>query len=62
MSQAEVARRTGCPKSNASRVMKTLRESGVLDFDAVTRLYTPGIRLFENSARSAVRIITSWIW
>jgi DNA-binding IclR family transcriptional regulator len=47
LSQAEVARRTGCPKSNASRVMKTLRESGVLDFDAVTRLYTPGIRLFE---------------
>ncbi|WP_037088389.1 IclR family transcriptional regulator [Neorhizobium vignae] len=47
LSQAEVARRTGCPKSTASRVMKTLRESGILDFDAVTRLYTPGIRLFE---------------
>jgi DNA-binding IclR family transcriptional regulator len=47
LSQAEVARRTGCPKATASRVMKTLRESGILDFDPVTRLYTPGIQLFE---------------
>jgi Transcriptional regulator len=47
LSQAEVARRTGCPKATASRVMKTLRENSILDFDPVTRLYTPGIRLFE---------------
>ena len=45
--QAELARRTNCPKATASRVMKTLRESGILDFDPATRLYTPGVRLFE---------------
>ena len=47
LSQAELARRADCPKATASRVMRTLRESGILDFDPVTRLYTPGIRLFE---------------
>lgn len=47
LSQAELARRTGCPKATVSRVMKVLRERGVLEYDPVTRLYTPGIRLFE---------------
>lgn len=47
LSQAELARRTDCPKATASRVMKVLRENGILDFDPVTRLYTPGVRLFE---------------
>jgi len=47
LSQAELARRTGSPKATVSRVMKILRESGMLEYDPVTRLYTPGIRLFE---------------
>ena len=47
LNQAELTRRTDRPKATISRVMKTLRESGILDFDPGTRLYTPGIRLFE---------------
>lgn len=47
LSQAELTRRTGRPKATVSRVMKALRESGMLEYDPVTRLYTPGIRLFE---------------
>ncbi|MGN6770947.1 MAG: IclR family transcriptional regulator [Rhizobiaceae bacterium] len=47
LSQAELTRRTGRPKATVSRVMKVLRESGMLEYDPTTRLYTPGIRLFE---------------
>ena len=47
LSQAELTRRTGRPKATVSRVMKVLRESGMLEYDPATRLYTPGIRLFE---------------
>lgn len=47
LAQAELVRRTGRPKATISRVMKTLRTSGLLEFDAATRLYTPGVRLFE---------------
>jgi DNA-binding IclR family transcriptional regulator len=47
LNQAELTRRTDRPKATISRVMKTLRLSGLLEFDPATRLYTPGIRLFE---------------
>ncbi|TKT69616.1 IclR family transcriptional regulator [Aquamicrobium sp. LC103] len=47
LTQAELTRRVGRPKATMSRVMKTLRESGLLQFDPASRLYTPGIRLFE---------------
>lgn len=47
LTQAELARRCGRPKATVSRVMKTLREGGILDYDPATRLYTPGLRLFE---------------
>lgn len=47
LTQTDLARRSGKPKASVSRIMKVLRETGMLDFDAVTRLYTPGIRLFE---------------
>jgi len=47
LSQAELTRRTGRPKATVSRVMKTLRETSMLEFDPGSRLYRPGIRLFE---------------
>ncbi|WP_028035098.1 IclR family transcriptional regulator [Chelativorans sp. J32] len=47
LTQAELTRRVGRPKATISRVMKTLRDTGMLEFDAATRLYRPGIRLFE---------------
>ena len=47
LTQAELTRRVGRPKATVSRVMKTLRETGMLEFDAGSRLYRPGIRLFE---------------
>lgn len=47
LTQTDLARRSGKPKASVSRIMKVLRETGMLDFDPVTRLYTPGIRLFE---------------
>ena len=47
LTQAELARRVGRPKATVSRVMRTLRETGMLDFDPASRLYRPGIKLFE---------------
>src|SRR5690554_6050914 len=47
LTQAELTRRVQRPKATVSRVMKTLRETGMLEFDATTRLYRPGLRLFE---------------
>lgn len=47
LTQAELTRRVGRPKATVSRVMKTLRETGMLEFDVGSRLYRPGIRLFE---------------
>ncbi|MEO3386861.1 IclR family transcriptional regulator [Mesorhizobium sp. CAU 1741] len=47
LTQAELTRRVGRPKATISRVMKTLRDTGMLEFDAGSRLYRPGIRLFE---------------
>jgi len=47
LTQAELIRRVQRPKATVSRVMKTLRDTGMLEFDAASRLYRPGIRLFE---------------
>jgi DNA-binding IclR family transcriptional regulator len=47
LSQAELTRRLGRPKATVSRVMRSLRETGILEFDSERRLYSPGIRLFE---------------
>ena len=47
LTQAELARRVGRPKATVSRVMKTLRDTGMLDFDPASRLYRPGVKLFE---------------
>ncbi|MCJ9719417.1 IclR family transcriptional regulator [Agrobacterium sp. SHOUNA12C] len=47
MTQAELTRRVGRPKATISRVMRSLRESGILEFEPTRRLYSPGLRLFE---------------
>lgn len=47
LTQAQLTRRVGRPKATVSRVMKTLRDTGMLEFDPGSRLYRPGIRLFE---------------
>lgn len=47
LSQAELARRANVPKATASRVMKILRDRGVLDHDPERRVYSVGVRLFE---------------
>jgi DNA-binding IclR family transcriptional regulator len=47
LTQAELTRRVQRPKATVSRVMKTLRDTGMLEFDAASRLYRPGLRLFE---------------
>ncbi|MBN8245758.1 IclR family transcriptional regulator [Nitratireductor aquimarinus] len=47
LTQAELTRRVGRPKATVSRVMKVLRETEVLEFDPESRLYRPGIKLFE---------------
>lgn len=47
LTQAELVRRTNVPKATASRVLKSLRERGMLDHDPDRRLYSIGVRLFE---------------
>lgn len=47
LTQAELTRKIGRPKATISRVMRTLRESGILEFEPNGRLYSPGLRLFE---------------
>lgn len=47
LTQAELTRLVERPKATVSRVMKTLRDTGMLEFDGGTRLYRPGLRLFE---------------
>ncbi|PZQ47608.1 MAG: IclR family transcriptional regulator [Rhodovulum sulfidophilum] len=47
LTQADLLRRTGVPKATASRVLRTLRDRGVLDYDPERRLYSVGVRLFE---------------
>ncbi|MCA0942961.1 IclR family transcriptional regulator [Salipiger pacificus] len=47
LSQAEITRRLDRPKATMSRVLRTMREGSLLHFDPVTRLYSPGVHLFE---------------
>lgn len=47
LSQAEITRRLGRPKATMSRVLRAMREGSLLHFDPVTRLYSPGVHLFE---------------
>ncbi|GHC78286.1 IclR family transcriptional regulator [Limoniibacter endophyticus] len=47
LSQAELARRLDRPKATVHRALKSLKESGLLEYDEVSRLYAPGMRLFE---------------
>ncbi len=47
LNQADLARRLDHPKATVHRALKALRESGLLEYDARTRLYSPGMRLFE---------------
>src|SRR5437773_1772872 len=44
---ADVIRLTGKPKSSTSRLLRQLKECGLLEQDAVTRRYRPGLLLFE---------------
>lgn len=45
--QADLARRLDRPKATVHRALKTLVASGLLEYDHSTRLYAPGMRLFE---------------
>jgi DNA-binding IclR family transcriptional regulator len=47
LSQADLTRRLRRPKATISRVVRTLREAGILEFEPTRRLYSPGVRLFE---------------
>ena len=47
LSQAEITRRLGRPKSTISRVLRTMRENSMLHFDRRTRHYSPGVSLSE---------------
>ena len=47
ISNADVIRLTGKPKSSTSRLLRQLRECGLLEQDALTRRYRPGLLLFE---------------
>jgi DNA-binding IclR family transcriptional regulator len=47
ISNADVIRLTGKPKSSTSRLLRQLKECGLLEQDALTRRYRPGLLLFE---------------
>src|SRR5260370_1039985 len=47
ISNADVIRLTGKPKSSTSRLLRQLRDCGLLDQDALSRRYRPGLLLFE---------------
>jgi DNA-binding IclR family transcriptional regulator len=44
---ADVIRLTGKPKSSTSRLLRQLKECGLLEQDTLTRRYRPGLLLFE---------------
>ena len=44
---ADVIRLTGKPKSSTSPLLRQLKECGLLEQDALTRRYRPGLLLFE---------------
>src|SRR5260370_2778995 len=47
ISNADVIRLTGKPKSSTSRLLPQLRECGLLEQDTLTRRYRPGLLEFE---------------
>lgn len=47
ISNADVIRLTGKPKSSTSRLLRQLKECGLLEQDSVTRRYRPGLLVFE---------------
>jgi DNA-binding IclR family transcriptional regulator len=47
ISNADVIRLTGKPKSSTSRLLRQLKECGLLEQDTLTRRYRPGLLLFE---------------
>ena len=47
ISNADVIRLTGKPKSSTSRLLRQLKECGLLEQDASTRRYRPGLLVFE---------------
>lgn len=47
LSQAELARRIGCPKATMSRILKVMRERSLLNYSPTTRQYSPGPKLYE---------------
>ncbi len=47
ISNADVIRLTGKPKSSTSRLLRQLRDCGLLDQDQLSRRYRPGLLLFE---------------
>jgi DNA-binding IclR family transcriptional regulator len=47
ISNADVIRLTGKPKSSTSRLLRQLKECGLLEQDALTRRYRPGLLVFE---------------
>jgi DNA-binding IclR family transcriptional regulator len=47
ISNADVIRLTGKPKSSTSRLLRQLKECGLLEQDAATRRYRPGLLVFE---------------
>src|SRR4051812_32317461 len=47
ISNADVIRLTGKPKSSTSRLLRQLKDCGLLEQDEVTRRYRPGLLVFE---------------
>jgi DNA-binding IclR family transcriptional regulator len=47
ISNADVIRLTGKPKSSTSRLLRQLKECGLLKQDSTTRRYRPGLLVFE---------------
>ncbi|TXI08347.1 MAG: IclR family transcriptional regulator [Rhizobium sp.] len=47
LGQADLARRLDRPKATVHRALKTLVAAELLDYEPGTRLYSPGMRMFE---------------
>ena len=47
LSHTALVRRTGLPKSSVSRLLRIMKEEGLLSYDEETRCYRPGILLFQ---------------
>jgi len=46
-SHTALVRKTGLPKSTVSRLLKVMKDEGLLSYDEETRTYRPGILLFQ---------------